>query len=73
MSREALESLVSAACEAGPVEGIGAEGVREAATAIKTCFGEALKEEREKVGVSSFRFLWLVDVCGGSSCVFGVG
>eukprot|EP00752_Nemacystus_decipiens_P005037 g4574.t2 len=34
LSREALEGLVSAACEAGPVEGTGAVAVREAAAAV---------------------------------------
>ena len=51
MSRETLEKLVSAACEAGPVEGGGIESVREAAVAIKECFRGALKEEKEKVRV----------------------
>ncbi|CAB1117787.1 unnamed protein product [Ectocarpus sp. CCAP 1310/34] len=49
LSREALEGLVSAACEAGPVEGDGAVAVREAATAIKKSFADALSEEKEKV------------------------
>lgn len=49
LSREDLETLVSAACEAGPVKGDGAEAVREAAIAVKKCFGDALKEEKEKV------------------------
>lgn len=49
MSRENLERLVSAACEVGPVEGEGIEAVREAAVAIKECFRDALKEEKEKV------------------------
>ncbi|CBN74990.1 preprotein translocase subunit SecA [Ectocarpus siliculosus] len=49
LSREALEGLVSAACEAGPVEGAGAVAVREAATAVKKSFADALSEEKEKV------------------------
>ncbi|CAM9543619.1 unnamed protein product, partial [Ectocarpus sp. 4 AP-2014] len=49
LSREALEGLVSAACEAGPVEGTGAVAVREAATAVKKSFADALSEEKEKV------------------------
>lgn len=49
LSREALEGLVSSACEAGPVEGEGVLAVREAAVAVKDCFGEALKEERKQV------------------------
>lgn len=49
MSREALEGLVSAACEAGPVEGAGAVAVREAAGAVKKSFADALAEEKEKV------------------------
>ncbi|CAM9736693.1 unnamed protein product [Pylaiella littoralis] len=49
MSREALEGLVSAACEAGPVEGAGAVAVREAAAAVKKSFADALAEEKEKV------------------------
>ncbi|CAM9690385.1 unnamed protein product, partial [Hapterophycus canaliculatus] len=44
-----LEALVSAACEAGPVEGAGAVAVREAAAAVKKSFADALAEEKEKV------------------------
>ena len=51
MGREALEELVSAACEAGPVEGNGVVAVREAAQVIKKCFADGLAEEKEKVGV----------------------
>lgn len=51
MSRDGLEALVSAACEAGPVSGEGAGAVREAAIEVKECFAEALKEEREKVKI----------------------
>lgn len=50
MGREALEELISAACEAGPVEGNGVAAVREAAQAVKKCFGDGLAEEKEKVG-----------------------
>lgn len=51
MGREALEELVSAACEAGPVEGNGVVAVREAAQAVKKCFSDGLAEEKEKVSV----------------------
>lgn len=40
---------MSAACEAGPVEGTGAVAVREAATAVKKSFADALSEEKGKV------------------------
>lgn len=49
LSREALEALVSAACEAGPVDGAGALAVRTAAAAVRKSFADALKEEKEKV------------------------
>lgn len=53
LSRDALEGLVSAACEAGPVEGKGAVAVRAAAAAVRKSFVDALAEEKEKVrGVS---------------------
>lgn len=40
---------MSAACEAGPVEGAGAVAVREAAAAVRKSFADALAEEKEKV------------------------
>lgn len=63
MSRETLERLVSAACEVGPVEGEGIEAVREAAVAVKECFRDALKEEKEKVWmyVCVTRLLWKLE------------
>ncbi|CAM9840260.1 unnamed protein product, partial [Choristocarpus tenellus] len=47
--REALEELVSAASEAGPVSGEAAEAVRSAIREVRVSFASSLEEEKKEV------------------------